>query len=313
MDTAILCIGAAHMDRKARAAGPVARGSSTPVSMRDSTGGVARNVAENLARLGVPVAIMSRVGDDREGREVRAGLEAAGVDCRLLEHSATSRTASYTALLDPTGELVVAMADMEIYAEMQARLLERSLPALAGFGAWFVDCNLPPDGLRFLLANRPAHVRLFVDPVSVVKAGRIAGLLDGIDMLFANRDELSTLAGVAVRAPLDACTAAGRLLDRGVGTVVASLGPEGCLLATAGAYAFLPPVPARVRDVTGAGDALIAGIIFGRRAGLPVEDAVRAGLACAALAVEAEETVYPGLTPQAVLARAGMAPTPAST
>ncbi|HSK38944.1 MAG TPA: carbohydrate kinase family protein [Arenibaculum sp.] len=308
MEAAILCIGAAHTDRKARAAEPVVPGTSNPVSVRSSTGGVARNVAENLARLGMPVALMSRIGQDREGDAVLAGLEAVGVDCALVERSPSSPTASYTALLDPAGELFVAMADMAIYGEMQVRLLARSLPALARFGAWFVDCNLPTGSLRFLLENRPANVRLFVDPVSVTKAERLRGLLGGIETLFANREELSALTGLPIRAPLDLCAAAGLLLDRGVGSVVGSRGADGCLLATPQEYTFLPPVPAEVRDVTGAGDALIAGTILGRLRGLPVGGAVRVGLACAALAVESRETVYPGLTPETAFARAGIAP-----
>ena len=77
MERTVACIGAAHIDRKATAAGPIVPGSSNPVTMRVGAGGVARNVAENLARLGLPVTMVRRVGHDREGDAVLDSLGEA--------------------------------------------------------------------------------------------------------------------------------------------------------------------------------------------------------------------------------------------
>jgi hypothetical protein len=96
MERTVACIGAAHIDRKATAAGPVVPGSSNPVTMRVGAGGVARNVAENLARLGLSVTMVSRVGGDREGDAVLDGLAEAGVGFELCTRSATAPTATYT-------------------------------------------------------------------------------------------------------------------------------------------------------------------------------------------------------------------------
>lgn len=308
---AILCIGAAHIDRKALSAGPVVLGSSNPVSIRRGTGGVARNVAETLARLGIEVALLSRTGADADGAEVRDGLAAAGVDCALVTTSASRSTATYTALIDPRGELVVALADMAVYEELAPDLLAGLLPRMTGFDAWFVDCNLPAESLAFLFEHRPAGVRLFVDPVSVAKAARLDGLLSGIDVLFANRDEAARLARVEIRAPLDLCAAAGRLLGAGVADAVITRGADGAFVAGERAWSFLPALPARVHEVTGAGDALVAGTIYGRTLGLPTAEAVHVGLACAALAVETPDTVYAGLSAEALAERSGYAGTPA--
>lgn len=303
---AVLCIGAAHIDRKAHSAGPVVLGSSNPVSVRTGTGGVARNVAETLARLGLDVALLSRTGADADGAEVRDGLAAAGVDCGLTTVSPTRPTATYTALIDPKGELVVALADMAVYEELTPELLAGLLPRMAGFDAWFVDCNLPAESLGFLFGMRPGGVKLFVDPVSVAKAARLDGLLPGIDVLFANRDEASRLARVEIRAPLDLCVAAARLLGFGVADTVITRGADGAFVAGDGEWDFLPALPARVREVTGAGDALVAGTIYGLALGLPTAEAVQVGLACAALAVETPDTVYAGLSAEALVERSGL-------
>lgn len=306
MEPTVACIGAAHIDRKATAAGPVVPGSSNPVSMRVGMGGVARNVAENLARLGLSVTMVSRVGADREGDAVLQGLADAGIGTEDCSRSAAAPTASYTALLDRGGELVVGLADMAIYDELTVELIEPLLPRLERIPVWFIDCNLPAESLRLLLRRKPEGCTVYVDCVSVAKAARLQGILRGIDTLFANGDEAAYLSHVPIRAPLDVCEAGYRLMCNGVGSVVITRGQEGAFVASPFDYDFFLPPPVDVNEVTGAGDALVAGVIFGRIGGHSMEDAMRIGLACAAWAVEAAETVNPALNADLAIERAGL-------
>jgi pseudouridine kinase len=306
MERTIACIGAAHIDRKATAAGPVVPGSSNPVTMRIGAGGVARNVAENLARLGLSVTMVSRVGDDREGDAVLDGLVEAGVEFDLCTRSTTAPTATYTALLDKAGELVIGLADMGIYDELTVDVLEPLLPQLERIPVWFIDCNLPAESLRFLLRHKPEGCTVYVDCVSVAKAARLQDILRGIDTLFANGDEAGYLSHVPIRAPLDVCEAGYRLMCNGVGSVVITRGQEGAFVSAPFDYDFFLPPPVDVNEVTGAGDALIAGVIFGRIGGHDMAKAMSLGLACAAWAVETNETVNPALSADRVIERAGL-------
>lgn len=306
MERTVACIGAAHIDRKATAAGPVVPGSSNPVSMRVGAGGVARNVAENLARLGLSVTMVSRVGNDREGDAVLDTLGEAGIGFDLVTRSTSSPTATYTALLDKSGELVIGLADMGIYDELTVDVLEPLLPELEKIPAWFIDCNLPAESLRFLLRRKPKDCKIYVDCVSVAKAARLEGILSGIDTLFANGDEAGYLSHIPIRAPLDVCEAGYRLMCNGVGSVVITRGQEGAFVASPFDYDFFLPPPVDVNEVTGAGDALIAGVIFGRISGHDMAEAMSLGLACAAWAVEAEETVNPALSADRAIERAGL-------
>jgi pseudouridine kinase len=306
MERTVACIGAAHIDRKATAAGPVVPGSSNPVTMRVGAGGVARNVAENLARLGLSVTMVSRVGHDREGDAVLDSLGEAGIGFDLVTRSAAAPTATYTALLDKSGELVIGLADMGIYDELTVDVLEPLLPQLEQIPVWFIDCNLPAESLRFLLRRKPSGCVIYVDCVSVAKAARLQGILGGIDTLFANADEASYLSHIPIRAPLDVCEAGYRLMCNGVGSVVITRGQEGAFVASPFDYDFFLPPPVDVSEVTGAGDALIAGVIFGRIGGHAMQDAMSLGLACAAWAVETEATVNPALSADRVIERAGL-------
>jgi len=300
----IACIGGAHVDVRAHALGPVVRGSSNPVQTRRGFGGVARNVAENLARLGAAVWLYSRVGRDSDGDAVVGAIAALGVGTDGIGRSDRRPTASYTALLDGDGELVIALADMGIYEELTPAALAGVPAAAADCTIWFLDANLPTASLAFLAEAAPANAFVALDTVSVAKAYRVLGILDRVDLLFANADEAAALAGRNVRHPLDACETSAVLRERGAKRVVMGRGADGVCVAEASADYFLPAVSARVADVTGAGDALVAGTLSGLVAGLPLTEAAQWGLAAAALTCESEQAVALGLGADAVAARA---------
>lgn len=266
-------------------------GSSNPVQMRTTHGGVARNVAESLARLGRSVALVSRVGSDTEGDAIVAALDRLGVATADVARDADCPTGSYIALLEPDGSLAVALADMAIYDAVLPEAIDRALPRLARRPIWFADANLPRLALARLLSLKPAGTFVAVDAVSVRKAERLVSLLEGIDLLFVNQKEAAGLTGLTVATDREADKAARALLESGVGSLVLTRGEKGCLVATPDRLARLPAPPAAPRDVTGAGDALIAGTLFGLSERRGLVDSVRIGQACAAQAVESEDTV----------------------
>ncbi|NNG04420.1 MAG: hypothetical protein HKM95_10010, partial [Inquilinus sp.] len=277
----IVCFGAAHIDRHARAVGPVLPATSNPVTVSVSAGGVARNVAETLARLGAPVTLVSRVGADADGDRIVATLDRLDVNTAAIGCDDGRPTASYTALTEPDGELWVGIADMGLYEALTPAVLAPIVDALPRPALWFVDCNLPAESLAFLLRARPTDVQAAVDAVSIPKAARLAGLLPHIDLLFCNADEAAVLAGGC--SSVTATAAALRTL--GAGVAVVGLGGNGLALADAEGQIEMPALPARPRDVTGAGDALIAGTLFGIAGGRSPRGSVALGLAAAALAI----------------------------
>ena len=110
----VVCLGAAALDRKYHVLGDVQLATSNPVTGTRSFGGVARNVAENLARLGIDVALVSIVGDDKTGAALIAHLKRAGVDTAHVIVADGLATAEYVAILDRTSALTIGAADMAI-------------------------------------------------------------------------------------------------------------------------------------------------------------------------------------------------------
>ena len=298
MQQGILCIGAAHVDRKAKAKTAVQLGTSIPVTVEQGLGGVARNVAENLARLGCDVAIASRLGYDNEAEWVHKHSLDLGIDVSGIIHSEHLATASYTALLDDRGELVLGLANMEIYDEFTPDTLTALPASLFTRPIWFLDTNLPQETLRQLLQKRTSDHLIAVDPVSTPKARKLLGLLKGIDFLFPNRDEAEVLSGLKVSTLDDVRRAGEAICAQGVGHVIITLGSEGVYVVGGGIERVFPAYAADVRDVTGAGDALIAGFLSGYQQTESVESAITYGLAAAKLTIETTETVNSKLTPE---------------
>ncbi|HEU4964041.1 MAG TPA: carbohydrate kinase family protein [Bacilli bacterium] len=299
----VVCIGAAHVDRKAAAQSKVELHTSIPVSVHQSLGGVARNVAENLARLGCGVSLVSRLGNDQPGEWVRRHSTELGMNVSGLTVSDTRGTASYTALLDEQGEMVLGLADMEVYDEFTPALLP-DLPAESlQHPVWFLDTNLPKETLEALLAQRSPEQLVFLDPVSNAKAKKLNGLLCHVDFFFPNRDEAQVLTGVPIRLTADVQRAGEKLVSLGAKHVIITLGAQGVCVVSQDINRVFPALPAQVRDVTGAGDSLLAGFICGYLETRSIEEAVACGIATASLTVESAETVRPDLTAELVLGK----------
>lgn len=289
--TQIVCIGGAAVDRKYHALQKVLPGTSNPVRGDRGFGGVARNVAENLARLGTAVALVSCIGADEAGRALCDHLQRLGVDVAAMFVAEGERTAEYSAVLNPDGSLAVAFADMAVFDRLTPETLQPFLPRLSQSLWLFADCNLPRESLALIidLAAR-SQCRLAVDAVSVAKAVRLPAGLAGIDLLFLNCDEAAALLGGGSVSLEE--TALG-LLRRGAGHVVLTLGAEGCLVAGPDGLLPVPAVKADIVDVTGAGDALVAGTLARLAAGSSVIDAVRAGVKAAAATIASKDSVIP--------------------
>ncbi|SDR46434.1 pseudouridine kinase [Rhizobiales bacterium GAS191] len=293
----IVCLGGATVDRKYYTARPLIPETSNPVEGHRSYGGVARNVAENLARLGVDVSLISILGDDEAGNAVLRHLHDLGVDASRVVTTREKPTAEYVAVLGPDRGLVLGLADMDIFGLLTTAHIERAWPHLASASWVLADCNMPGDVLAHLVRRRQgARFKLALDAVSTPKVRRLPQDLTGIDLLFLNKDEADAYLEDATLTPAEAAKA---LRARGAREVVLTLGARGAVVAAGhGAVETLAAVPAHPVDVTGAGDAMISGTLYRLLAGETLAGAVRVGALLAAMTTENDASVHPELSPR---------------
>jgi pseudouridine kinase len=291
----VVCVGNAALDRTYALKGPVQPATSNPAVLRSSFGGVARNVAENLGRMGVPVALVTQVGDDAGGRALRDDCAKNGVDVSGVIVTSAYATAEYVAIVDPAGELIIGASATAAIDALSIALLGAAFDEDARTAWTFADCTLPAPVLAALLEDRRAGgPPLAVDAVSIAKAERLPSDLRGLDVLFLNEDEARALLGPD--AAEDAAELAQAVRRRGAATVVLTRDARGTIVAEGNATTEIAVVPATPVDVTGAGDALIAGTLFGLLRGDELRVAVRMGARVAKLTIESPATVSRSLT-----------------
>ncbi len=303
----VCCIGAASYDRSLRLSEPAVVGTSNPAKSEFFCGGVARNIAENLSRLSVSCQLHSVVGDDAAGKQLIDETRAVGVNIDGLAQLPGENTASYLAAIQPNGELFLGLADMAIFESLDVRWLQSIWTGISPNAAIFADTNLPADTFRTIVAHAAAeHRRLFVDAVSVSKARRFPNNLNGIETVICNRDEAKV---ICESDNDDVAVLAGILCTRGAHTAVVTSGAGDIGIANATNSWTQDFEPIDTVDVTGAGDALIAGLIFGRMHELETHESVRLGVKAAALTVTSKSRCSPALSKEKLLAEISTIPT----
>jgi pseudouridine kinase len=294
----IVCIGAANLDRKLRPLAPLVMGTSNPAQADESFGGVARNIAENLARLGAPVALITAVGSDAAGAALLVHAAETGVDTGATLKLADACSGTYTAVLDGGGDMLVALADMALYDQITPAYLDTRAPLRANAAMVMADLNLPRETVAALIdAAGRDQVPLVIVAVSIPKMARLPEALTGVRLAILNEGELAARVGRDLVTDADFAAACRAVQDQGARDVVVTRGARGVFYTTEDGIAHLPAPKAEPVDVTGAGDAFAAAVCFTLNGGGDLALACRRGLELASLTLACTQTVCPTLSP----------------
>ncbi len=292
-----LIIGAAGVDVVGRMMAPLETGTSTPAKIRFSFGGVARNVAENLARLGHPTRLITAVGQGDFGDQLLHHLEDANVDVEGVIRT-PDPTGSYIAVLSKGG-LNFALDDMRPLQALTPRYLRELYPYFKEASLLFLDANLSPATLRtaFSLARR-ARIPVLADPTSRTLAPRLQPYLTRLKMITPNSTEAAIYCDLAFddSDQQRAVAAAKQLVSQGVQIAIITLAEFGVCYATSTTNGYLPALRTEIIDPTGAGDALTATVIFALLNEIPLDDAILLGVSAASLTLRHRGAVLPDLS-----------------
>lgn len=290
----ILCIGGANVDHKMTLKGEFVPGTSNPVTSSESSGGVIRNVAENLGRLGASVDLMTIVGEDSRGRRI---LDRASEFMNTDESEITDRfsTGTYSALIDLKGDMLIGMADMEIASLMDDTWIQRHEKAIRSDSIVAADCNIEKSAMENIIAAvREAGNRLVIIGVSGPKTDRIPEDNKDVFLGIFNKDETQYF----FRTDEENTDVLSKMwTDHGFKNAVVTAGKESVSYSGEDGEGRIKVKEAGyVADVTGAGDAFSAGVILGISQGKSLEESIRYGLSNARLTIQSEESVREDLT-----------------
>ncbi len=255
----VVVIGGANIDIKAKVKTGHRLGTSNPGIVTQSVGGVGRNIAHNLAVRGIDVALISAVGEDAAGQHLVMITSSANVDCDRVASIQSEKTGTYVAILDDHGELVAAVSDMRIIEQISPSLISKYHSDIRAAKIVVADCNLSLEAL--LAIAEIAGERLIVETVSVEKCLKLAKVCLRHSLLLAtpNLDQVYALTGTR-----DYNTATEKLHAMGLRNVVINLGADGAVSSDGVDVEYAEALPpTNIVDVTGAGDAALAGVIEG--------------------------------------------------
>ena len=284
----IAVIGGINMDISGKSLGAIIPFDSNIGKIKLSYGGVARNIAENIARLGVSVDFFSAFGNDMFGREILADCKALNIDTshsEFMDHP----TSTYLFVSDNQGEMQVAVNDMSIYDKITVKMCEKNLHAINECDYVVLDTNFPKEVLCFYLNNIKKPI--IMDAVSIPKLSKVVDVLDKVTYFKPNRLEAEFLSGIKIVDNESCEKAAIKLVAKGIANVLITLGCDGVMIANKKECKIIPAIKTEVVNATGAGDSFVGGFTYGLVKGYDIKDAVKCGVATSAFTLLSEETV----------------------
>ncbi len=219
-------------------------------------GGKGANQAAAAAKLGADVMMVSRVGDDLLGTYVQRNFDALGIDARHVRAVPGTSNGVAPIFVDGNGDNIILIVKGANDHLLPADV-DEAAPDLLGCDLLLLQLEVPLDTVYHAIAWAHAHDK----PVLLNPAPATAALsLDRIatvDFFMPNQTELAILTGMPTGTAAEAGAAARRLLARGMGRIVVTLGSDGALLVTPSETWHVPSVRVQARDTSGAGDAFI--------------------------------------------------------
>ena len=299
----VAVVGGVNVDIGGRSLAPLVASDSNPGRVSISLGGVGRNIAHNMALMGLDVHLLTAYGNDMNGQRVAASCLELGIDLSHALRLNDMATSTYLYLTDPEGEMALAVSDMSICEKITPAYLAENLSQLQNAQVVVADANIPAESLQYLAENCTAP--LFVDPVSTIKAEKLRPILHKIHTLKPNKLEAELLSGVKIENREDMLKAADRLLKMGVHRLFVSLGADGVFAAMGDQRLWLPNLPGRMVNTTGCGDAFMAALVWSYLQGSDLRETALAGLAAGSIAMESGETINPLMSASALKSRMG--------
>ena len=314
----IVVLGGAVVDILARPDEKLLPATSNPGVCTESDGGVGRNIAEALGRLGSRPLMYSAVGNDSRGRALKSQLQD---ECHVIDGIKMverANTATYLAVMDQSNDLHTAIADMKVLSQIHSPPVE----VLREAEILVMDANPSVSVMKeAALAAVDYGVKVMMDPTSVPKARAIAAdkdLLSSISFVFPNMDELVAMVEVLIGS-VDDIHPTTLLVDK-LKTIrtlapillaemhpmeahaIITMGQDGVLLASRvndniSFHHFASNEGIQVLNATGAGDSLCGAFAHGILEGRSVADSVSFGMEAATLSLQCgDRAVSPKLS-----------------
>lgn len=271
-------------------------------TVKISLGGVGRNIAENLVRLGVDTRLISVVGDDAYGQKILDDAHLIGLSTQDSLVLRGEMSSVYLSILDDRNDMALAINSMDIYERMTVDFIKSKKHVIENAALCVLDTNIPAEVLEYVLTNVKGPA-FFLDPVSTAKAQRVRALIGYFHTVKPNRIEAEVLSGIVINDEKDLEKAAGVLHSKGVKQVFITLGADGVFYSTPEGAGRIKAPETKIVSATGAGDAFVAALAYGYLAELGAAQSAALASAASAVAMAHENTINPAMSLELLLSK----------
>ncbi len=265
MSNPVICIGASLVDELFHASSEMLLATTNEAVVTKTSGGVSRNIAHQLALLGVPVQLISVFGNDSDGDWLKKVCTEAGVklDASITRNGLSGK---YTGILNVDGSLFSAFLTNAANQLITPGHLEQHKELLKTASFLLADANISVDTAEWLLAfSAETTIPFILEPVSVPPAKKYKGVnLTGLYMITPNEDELPVLC--SEKSFLTQLQVE-ELLEKGVQNIWLHNGKHGSALYNKEKAITLHAPDIEVVDCTGAGDGSLSGYLLAKHLG----------------------------------------------
>lgn len=291
----VLVLGASIVDILGFSKSTYTQKDSIPGKIKISLGGVCRNIAENMSRVGVNTKFISIVGDDEQGRNILEHSKMIGYD---MQHSLileNKQTPTYMAILDESGDMVSAIVDMDSLDEIDRDFIDSKKEVICNSDYTFLDSD-NPEMLEYILTKYKGKTNFVLDPVSAAKAETIKHLIKYFHTIKPNRYEAEILCGFKIKNEDNLRRAGEYFLSLGIKNVFISLDEEGIYYTNGSEVGKVKAKAVKVKNTTGAGDSFVAGVGYGYMNKLNLKDTVKYAIAMSVVTISHEDTINPKMS-----------------
>ncbi|SJN53769.1 Ribokinase [Vibrio ruber DSM 16370] len=246
-------------------------------------GGKGANQAVAAARLGADISFIASVGDDPFGVNIRESFKLDGMDVSGVKIQPDCPTGIAMIQVTDSGENAICISS-EANARLTSDSLESDLTRIEQADYFLTQLETPLEGvIRGAQAAKAASTQVILNPAPARSLPD--ELLNCVDMITPNETEAEVLTGVAVTDEASAARAAAVLHEKGITTVLITLGAKGVWLSENGQGSVIPGFRVNAIDTTAAGDTFNGALVTGLLEGLSMQHAIRFAHASAAISV----------------------------
>lgn len=297
MDKYVVGIGATNVDLYCKSNIEIREHFDHPSTIHYTSGGVTRNILENITKLGLPCKLLTAVGKDIYGHYLLEKTAKVGIDNKDIAVIRGGRTGLFVQVQDSNNDMHLAMCDMGVLKHINVDYIKKKAKVFKNASAIVLDPSLDNEVLEYIF-NNYKHIPIFLDPISDVYAEKIKPYLEHIYCIKPNKSELGVLAGMKIVNHQDLLDAYKKVLDKGVKKIYVSLGKDGCMYNDENNVVSTRKFREveNVVNASGAGDSFFAAIIYSYVNDVSLDDTINNALGAGIAAITCEETINPKMS-----------------